>query len=186
MHGRSNAECCGFTLWNLLRDLLAFGYTTDVLNQFSMHFSKRIAAEFPGQIRKGAGQKVSSENLGGEMCRNQQWEKIYRRLVRQRDDAYTQAGVGRRILDGKAVGDGLHLGRSLPDRDSTSWGCKPQAAHRGWTGAVHPHRGGGERSIPGSGRQLSNGSADGRCRADVGERTDSPPAAAAAWPSRQH
>jgi DNA polymerase II large subunit len=57
------------------RDLLALGHTTDVLNQFSMHFSKRIGAEFPGQIRKT--HKEQSLNLAGEMCSNQQWEKIH-------------------------------------------------------------------------------------------------------------
>jgi hypothetical protein len=58
------------------RDLLEFDPDTDVLNQFSMHFSKRIGAEFPNDVRKTPN-KVPSWNLAQEMVKNQQWEKIH-------------------------------------------------------------------------------------------------------------
>jgi hypothetical protein len=58
------------------RDLLEFDPNTDVLNQFSMHFSKRIGAEFPNDIRQRP-HKVQSLNLAQEPVKNQQWEKIH-------------------------------------------------------------------------------------------------------------
>ena len=56
------------------RELLAYRQTRDPLLQFSAHFAKRVDFMFRGQIRKT--QKVFSDNLAGDLIKNQQWRRI--------------------------------------------------------------------------------------------------------------
>ena len=54
-------------------ELLEFRHT-DTLHQFSAALARWIDVEFRGQIRQT--RKVQSENLGGRVNSNQEWEKI--------------------------------------------------------------------------------------------------------------
>jgi hypothetical protein len=54
-------------------EILEFSQAQDTLHQFSAQLGKWIDLEFRGQIRQT--QKVRTENLGGEMSMNQQWER---------------------------------------------------------------------------------------------------------------
>ncbi len=55
------------------QELIRYATSTDQLRQFSAVFSKAVDSTFNGQIVQT--QKVSSENLGGEISVNQEWQK---------------------------------------------------------------------------------------------------------------
>jgi hypothetical protein len=55
-------------------ELIQFSDSDDPLHRFSAAFAKWIDSTFQGQIRQT--QKIAREPLGGEVSRNQEWEKI--------------------------------------------------------------------------------------------------------------
>jgi hypothetical protein len=63
----------------IAREMIAFNRAGDALHQFSAAFARWVDREFHGQIQQT--RKVTSENLGGERSRNQEWEKIVGQIV---------------------------------------------------------------------------------------------------------
>ena len=55
------------------QELMRYATSTDQLRQFSAAFAKSVDSTFNAQIVQT--QKVNSENLGGELSMNQEWQK---------------------------------------------------------------------------------------------------------------
>ncbi len=59
---------------SVAREIIEFDHTGDPLHQFSAALARWVDREFQGQIRQT--RKIVTENLGGELSQNQEWEKI--------------------------------------------------------------------------------------------------------------